>query len=68
MDNFVDLVDFSLFFCRKMTQTFILSTKDSCKLSFMVLDQSMEEIHLTVKINSLTVPNMDLKDPEKNET
>ena len=49
MDNYVDLVDFSLFFSKKMTQISILSTKGVCKLSFMVLDQSMEEPHLNRK-------------------
>ncbi len=46
MDNFVDLVDFSLIFSKKVTRIFILSTKDSCKISFIVLDQSMKGLQL----------------------
>ena len=45
MDNFVDLVDFFLKIHKKMTQVSILSTKGICRLSFMVLNWSMEELH-----------------------
>ena len=49
MDNFVDLVDFFLLFSKKVTQIFTLSTKASCKLSFIVLDQSMKELQLNME-------------------
>jgi len=45
VDNFVDLVDFFLKIHKKMTQISILSTKRICRLSFMVLNWSMKDLH-----------------------
>lgn len=45
MDNSVDLVDFFLKNCKKMTQISILSTKGFCRLVLMVLIRSMRDLH-----------------------